>query len=193
MDSRNRLIRILRDRSYREGDFTLVSGQKSSFYLDGKATTLHPEGAHLIGEAACDLLEKEGLAKLGVIEGVGGLVIGADPIATAVSLAAYRRGHYWPAFLVRKEAKAHGTKRYTEGVENLSPGASLLVVEDVMTTGGSSLLAVERLRSEGFRPVAVLTLVDREQGGAEKVAEAGLRFLRLSTISEIRAALPRSS
>src|SRR4051812_28321077 len=132
------LIALIRKLSYREGDFTLASGKKSTFYIDMKVTTLHPEGAHLIGELAVETLKQAGIN----VGGVGGLTLGADPIATAVSLAAYRHGMIWPVYIVRKEAKDHGTSKYVEGTENLKPGASLIVLEDVVTTGGSSLKAI---------------------------------------------------
>ena len=175
------LTENIRNRSYREGDFTLASGKKSKFYIDLKATTLHPEGAFLIGELAFELIRREGLA----IDAVGGLTLGADPLATAVSLSARAHGVIWPAFIVRKEPKDHGTGRYVEGVENLKPGASVLVLEDVVTTGGSSLKAIERLREAGYRPVAALTVVDRQQGGEEAIRAAGVGFYKLLSISQI--------
>ncbi|MGZ3698784.1 MAG: orotate phosphoribosyltransferase, partial [Bdellovibrionota bacterium] len=147
------LAKLVKKLSYREGDFTLASGQKSKFYVDLKATTLHPYGAWLIGKLAVECADREGL----LVEGVGGLTLGADPLATAVSLAAREQGLHWPAFIVRKEPKDHGTARYIEGVENLRPGASLLVLEDVVTTGMSSMKAIERLREAGYNPVAGLT------------------------------------
>jgi orotate phosphoribosyltransferase len=170
--------------SYREGDFTLASGQKSTFYVDLKTTTLHPEGAHLVGEAAVALVRARGLK----VQGVGGLTLGADPIATAVSLAARQAGLFWPAFIVRKEAKGHGTGRYLEGLENLPSGASLLVLEDVTTTGGSAVAAVDRIHEAGFHCAGVLTVVDREQGGAEAFSKAGVPFFRLLTLKEVQQA-----
>jgi orotate phosphoribosyltransferase len=182
MDSRAQLQRIIRARSYREGDFTLASGKKSSFYIDLKATTLHPEGARLIGECACDVLAAKR------VDGVGGLTLGADPIATAVSLAAWKRGLEWPAFIVRKEPKKHGTSKYIEGTENLRPGAHVVVLEDVVTTGGSSMFAIERLRAEGYHVLGVLTVVDREEGGREFLEARGLKLFTLATLTEIRTA-----
>jgi orotate phosphoribosyltransferase len=180
--SKAKLIELIRKVSYREGDFTLASGQKSKFYVDLKATTLHPDGAFLIGELSAEILRQEDLK----IQGVGGLTLGADPLATAISLAGRSRGLSWPAFIVRKEPKDHGTSKYIEGTENLPAGASVIVLEDVVTTGGSSLKAIERLREAGYNPVAALTVVDREQGGAEKIRQTGVKFLSLVTISEIR-------
>ncbi len=177
------LVKLIRQLSYREGDFTLASGKKSRFYIDLKATTLHPEGAFWIGEAAMDLLAKTQLK----IEAVGGLTLGADPLATSISLAARARGKLWPAFIVRKESKDHGTSQFIEGKENLRPGADVLVLEDVVTTGGSSLKAIYRLREAGFNPVAALTVVDREEGGSEAIRKEGIPLFSLTTLKEIQA------
>lgn len=181
------LIDLIRARSYREGDFTLASGKKSKFYIDMKATTLSPEGAWLIGKLAVEAIDdyRNKLERLEVA-GVGGLTLGADPIATAVSLAAYEKGRIWPAFIVRKEPKAHGTSQYVEGTENLKPGAQVVVLEDVVTTGGSSLKAIERLRAQGYDPVAVLTVVDREEGGEAAFRQAGVGFIKLVSIGELQ-------
>jgi len=176
------LTQLIKKLSYREGNFTLASGKKSTFYVDLKTTTLHPDGAYAIAQAALELLKSENLK----IDAVGGLTLGADPLATAISLAAREQGLVWPAYIVRKEPKGHGTSRYIEGTENLKPGASVLVLEDVVTTGGSSIQAVERLREAGFNPVAILTVVDREEGGAEAIGKLGLRFLALTTLRAIR-------
>ena len=189
------LLRLIREKSYREGDFTLASGKKSKFYIDMKATTLSPAGAHLIGRLSFDLIRRFAEKRFAgggpssgtsTIRGVGGLTLGADPIATAVSLAAFAQGADWPAYIVRKEAKDHGTGRYVEGRENLPAKAKLIVLEDVVTTGGSSIKAIERLRAEGYDPVAVLTVVDREEGGETALKATGLEFLRILSISEIR-------
>lgn len=191
MDSRQQLIDIILEKSYREGDYTLASGKKSSFYIDLKATTLSAEGASLIGREICALLDREGwLQKTGA---VGGLTLGADPIATAVSMrsleAPFNRHHPRgiPAFIVRKEAKGHGTSKTVEGVEQLPAGAKLTVVEDVSTTGGSALQAVEKVMDAGFEVLGVVTVVDREQGAAEFFTQKGIPFRALLTISEIRS------
>ncbi len=183
-DPHYEVIRMIQALSYRKGNFTLSSGKKSSFYIDLKATTLHPEGAHWIGELAFKVLSNQKMK----IEGVGGLTLGADPLATAISLAAWSRKVVWPAFIVRKEPKSHGTTEYVEGKSNLKPGASLIVLEDVVTTGGSSLKAIRRLRVEGFHPVAVLAIVDRQEGGEEVILKEGVGFLVLTTLREISQA-----
>ncbi|MBC7693760.1 MAG: orotate phosphoribosyltransferase [Methylotenera sp.] len=181
------LLNLIREKSYREGDFTLASGQKSNFYIDLKATTLHSEGAYLIGKLTIQTLKDRAASLTSKIQGVGGLTLGADPLATSVSLASREAGLHWPAYIVRKEPKAHGTSKYIEGTENLPEGAQVLVIEDVVTTGGSSLKAIERLREAGYRPVAVLTVVDREQGGEEVFRNAGVEYFSLLTITEIRS------
>ena len=186
-DLKRDLIRLIRAHSYREGDFTLASGKKSTFYINMKATTLSAEGAWLIGRLATEVLSAYATERKLKIGGVGGLTLGADPIATAVSMAAYEKKLDWPAYIVRKEAKGHGTGKVVEGAENLAAGAPLIVLEDVVTTGGSSLQAIEKLRAEGYVPRAVLTVVDREQGGRECFVKAGVDFLALATISEIRS------
>lgn len=176
----------VRELSYRTGDFTLSSGLKSSFYIDLKATTLHPEGAALIGEGIVDqmtaLSRELAIPQWG---GVGGLTLGADPIATAASLAARARGIFCPAFIVRKEPKGHGTGRWVEGRENLKSRLPLIVVEDVATTGRSALLACERLIEEGYRPAAVVSVVDRQTGAREALESRGIAFRALVQISEL--------
>lgn len=184
MDPQTQLASLIKKLSYREGDFTLASGKKSSFYIDVKTSTLHPEGADLVGRLAVGLLLDQKIH----VDGVGGMTLGADPIATAVSLAAFQRDLHWPAFIVRKEPKGHGTGKYIEGIENLPQGGRLVVVEDVVTTGGSSLQAIDRLKEAGFEIAAVLTIVDREQGGREAFESKGYTFLRLLTLKDVQNA-----
>jgi orotate phosphoribosyltransferase len=179
---RRELIRCVRARSYREGDFTLASGAKSKFYVDLKGTTLHPEGASLIAELGARALMESGLK----IDAVGGLTLGADPIATAVSLGAWREGVTWPAFIVRKATKGHGTQKWIEGLEAIPRGGSVALVEDVMTTGGSAWEALERVQEAGLHPVCVLTIVDRQSGGPERFRAQGLKVLSLTTLSEVQ-------
>lgn len=183
MNDRQKLISLIRELSYREGDFTLASGKKSSFYIDVKSTTLHPEGAMMVGRLGFQMIRASGLE----VDAVGGMTLGADPIATAVSLTAFQAGTEWPAFLVRKEPKKHGTGQYIEGVDNLPKGARVIILEDVVTTGGTSLVACDRVRAEGFNPVAVLTVVDREEGAEKTFEEHGMKFIRILTLAEIRS------
>ncbi len=179
-----KLLKMILERSYREGDFTLSSGQKSKFYIDLKPTILHPEGAKLLGTLCADWIKREKLE----FDGVGGLTLGADPIVMSVSRAALDAGMMIPATMIRKEAKKHGTSRFIEGVENFKKNDRFLVVEDVVTTGGSALKAIEILKSEGFNPTHVFSLVDREAGGAEVFQKLGLQFHALFTLSELQEA-----
>jgi len=181
---RSRLIEVIRKLSYKEGDFTLASGKTSKFYIDLKATTLHPEGATLIGELGAQLLQS-GLIKA---DAIGGLTLGADPIATAISVVSFQIGFPIPSLIVRKESKGHGTDQFVEGKSNVSPGARVLVLEDVITTGGSSIDAILKLKKEGFEPVGVLTVVDRQSGGADRLkSEFGLNLYSLASIEEIQS------
>jgi orotate phosphoribosyltransferase len=180
---KERLIEILRSRSYREGDFTLASGKKSSFYLDVKESALHPEGAFLIGALVVDLIQRERLEPYAV----GGMTLGADPLATAVSLAGFANGLAWPAFIVRKQPKDHGTLAWVEGAKTYPRGARLVVLEDVVTTGGSSLKAVEKLEEAGFTVPAVISVVDRLEGARETIEARGMKFFSLCTLREIRS------
>ncbi len=161
---RNRLKELLRSKSLMFGDFVLVSGQKSKFYFDSKKTTLRPEGAYLVAAEILDLLQREGIRA----DAIGGMTLGADPIVCPV--AALSHGTDWPlrAFIVRKEAKEHGTGRQIEG--DLEEKSDVVVVDDVVTTGGSTLRAIEAVQQAGHNIVAVIALVDREQGGTEKLS-----------------------
>jgi orotate phosphoribosyltransferase len=182
--SKAHLVKILRERSYREGTFTLASGKTSTFYLDVKETALAPEGAFLIGALAVEALLNAGLKP----HAVGGLTLGADPLATAVSLAFFSVGMEVPAFIVRKQPKDHGTLAWIEGAKTFPKGASLVVLEDVVTTGGSSLKAVEKLEEAGFKVAAILTVVDRLEGARKTIEAKGLKFLSLCTLIDIRGA-----
>jgi len=182
--ARAKLLDLILEKSYREGDFTLSSGAKSPFYIDLKATLLHPEGAKALGELTTEWMKRSNLS----FDGVGGLTLGADPIVMAVSLGALAQGMVLPATMIRKEPKKHGTSRFIEGVENFKKGDCFLVVEDVVTTGGSAKRAIEILKDEGYRPTHLLTVVDREAGGREAFQKLGIEFHALFSLSEIRAA-----
>jgi orotate phosphoribosyltransferase len=177
------LLKMILEKSYREGDFTLSSGQKSNFYIDLKPTILHPEGAAMVGALCVEWMLTEKLT----FQGVGGLTLGADPIVMAVSLAALQKKIILPATMIRKEAKKHGTSRFIEGVENFRQGDHFVVVEDVDTTGGSAKKAIEILKNEGFTPTHVFSLVDREAGGALEFEKLGCKFKALYTLTELRA------
>ncbi len=178
------LLRMIVERSYREGDFTLSSGQKSGFYIDLKPTILHPEGATCFGALGVEWM----LSKTLRFEGVGGLTLGADPLVMAFSMQAFRKGIPLPATMIRKEPKKHGTSRFIEGIENFKPGDRFLVLEDVVTTGSSAIRAIEILREEGFQPTHVLSLVDRDSGGREAFRERGIAYDSLFNLDEVRQA-----
>lgn len=180
---KKKLLQILKERSYREGDFTLASGKKSNFYLDVKETALDPEGAFLIGALTFELMQREGLHPYAV----GGLTLGADPLATSVSLAAFANGVRIPAFLVRKEPKGHGTLSSIEGAKTYPKGAKLVVLEDTATTGGSALKAVDRLLEAGFAVDAVISVVDRNEGARVAIEARGIKFFSLCSLPEIRS------
>jgi len=178
---REELMAIIRELSYEEREVTLASGRKSNFYFDGKQTTLHPRGAVLVGKAFYDELKHFP----GPIEGVGGLTLGADPIATATSMISSMEGNPIPAFIIRKEPKGHGTGQWLEGRKNLKPGSRVVIVEDVTTTGGSSMKAVDRARQEGLEVIGIITLVDREEGARENIEKEGLTLRAVLTRTQV--------
>lgn len=175
---------LLATRSTRRGEFTLASGRTSSLYIDARLTTMSPEGLALIGPLGLRLLRQEKWD----VDAVGGLTLGADPIAYAISYASALEGHLLVrAFTVRKEAKAHGTGQLIEGPFRARD--KVAVVEDVITTGTSALRAVDAVRSAGGQVVGVLALVDREEGGREALESAGLQVRSLTRARDIVALL----
>ena len=178
---RERLLAILKGKSYEKREVTLASGRKSNFYIDCKQTTLDAEGAYLLGRLMYKKIEAMGET----IDGVGGLTLGADPIATALSIASFEANNPIPAFIIRKEPKGHGTGQWLEGRKNLKSGARVVIVEDVVTTGGSSLKAAKRAEEEGLTIVKILALVDRCEGGREIIEEAGYELDSLFERSEV--------
>lgn len=179
---RERLRALLREHSYRDGDFVLASGKRSRFYIDVRRTTLTAEGAFLTGELLLDAL----LATGWKVAGAGGLTLGADPLTTSMGVAAWRRGVSLSSFIVRKEAKEHGAGRKIERGGDLPDGCPVVVLEDTVTTGGSSLKAVEALREAGYLVVGALAVVDRLEGGAEALRAAGVPLHSLFTIPDLR-------
>jgi orotate phosphoribosyltransferase len=183
--ARSRLVEIVRRRSFSaDAETKLASGRSSTFYFDMKPTMLDPEGAHLIGELVLDALAGT------QAELVGGLEMGAVPLATAVAAASYARRRPLPAFFVRKQAKEHGARKLVEG---LAPGETLagkrvVVLEDVTTTGGSATKAIEALKGEGAIIDRVVTLVDRLEGAADAFKAAGIPFTPILTAADFRAA-----
>ena len=153
------------------GDFTLTSGRKSNYYIDGTRITLTPEGAYLVGKAIFDeLAESE-------VEAVGGVATGAYPMVTAVGLISHLEGRPMPIFIVREIVKGHGTMRRIEG--HLREGSRVAILEDVLTTGGSVMKAIEAVAKANCRVVKIIALVDREEGGSERLKKAGYSFTAL--------------
>jgi orotate phosphoribosyltransferase len=181
MDPRTRLLDLLAQRSARRGTFTLASGRQSDLYVDCRPTTMHPEGLSLIGPLGLHAIGERGWHP----DSVGGLTLGADPVSYAIAYASQLAGMPTRAFTVRKEAKSHGTGKLVEGA--YEAGDRVVVIEDVITTGGSALKAVEVLRAAGAHVVGVLSVVDREEGGREALEAAGLEVASLALASEIVA------
>ena len=164
---KRRLARLLMEKSYREGDFVLASGRRSDYYFDCRVTALSAEGSWLIGSIFNELL-----ADIDIV-GVGGMTLGADPLTTATTVISHERGRPLHGFLVRKEAKDHGTGQFVEGLGNFAPGARVAILEDVVSTGGSLLKAARRVTDAGLQVVAVCAVLDRCEGGADTVKAAG--------------------
>lgn len=185
--SRERLRTLLRTLSYEEREVVLASGQKSSFYVDVKQTALTGEGHALIGRlfyAQLVALEREGARAFAA---VAGMSIGADPLSSSLALTAHLAGRELNAIYVRKEAKGHGTGAYLEGTKSVPPGAHVILVEDVITTGGSTLSACTRVRDAGYVVSHVLAILDRGQGGRENLAREGLALHALFGLDALRS------
>lgn len=180
MNAREELKALLCAKSYEKRRITLASGRESDFYFDGKQTSLHADGARLLGHLFWERLQQGSR-----VEAIGGPALGACPLVTAISLTSALGAAGIPAFIVRKEPKSHGTAAWIEGVKNLVPGMRVALVEDVVTTGGSLLTAVDRVTEAGYTVTRVLTIVDREEGGREAFAKRGLQLEALFTKSEL--------
>ncbi len=171
------LIELVKELALEFGDFTLASGKKASFYLDCRKVTLDSRGANLIAAGMLELLGD------GLPDAVGGMAVGADPITGAVITTAGARGRRLKGFIVRKESKQHGKGQDVEGP--VKPGERCVIVEDTVTTGGSSLKAIEKVREFGMEVVEVLAVVDRLEGAAELFAEHNLPFRSLLTVEDL--------
>jgi len=175
---RQLLLELFCQLAYKEGDFVLSSGQSSSYYINGKEVTLHPQGALAVGRLLLSMLP-------GDTQAVAGLTLGADPIVSAVTVVSAYENLPIPGLIIRKEPKGHGTRAYIEGPP-LSAGAKVVVVEDVVTTGQSAMKAAERLKSAGYTVEEIIALVDRQQGGGELYQQKGLNFQAVFTIQDIQ-------
>ncbi|MGL5078745.1 MAG: orotate phosphoribosyltransferase [Waterburya sp.] len=172
------LLDLIIKYAYVEGDFVLSSGAKSSYYINCKQVTLRAEGALALGRLLFQLLPTDTAA-------VAGLTLGADPMVSAVSIVSAWSSQPIPALIIRKQPKGHGTQAYIEG-PSLEAGAKIVVLEDVVTTGGSALTAVERLQAAGYQVSQILALVDREQGGKELYQSKGIEFQALFSIKDLQ-------
>lgn len=175
---RQYLLDLFCQLAYKQGDFVLSSGARSSYYINGKQVTLHPRGALAIARLLLSMLATD-------TQAVAGLTLGADPLVSAVSVVSVYENRPIPALIIRKEAKGHGTMAYIEG-PSLPASASVVVLEDVVTTGQSALKAVERLTEAGYSVKEVIAIVDRQQGGSELYQSAGLKFQALFSIVELQ-------
>lgn len=178
MYDREALIALVRHKALKFGEFRLTSGKKASYYLDGKQVTLDANGARLIAEGILDLLDQ----REKMPDAIGGMAIGADPITASVVTMSSVRGTPLAGFLVRKESKGHGTNQYIEGP--VRPGQTAVIVEDVVTTGGSSLKAIERAEQFGLKVTGVIAIIDRMEGGAAAFANAGYELSSLLSIAD---------
>jgi orotate phosphoribosyltransferase len=175
---REKLKKLLKEKSILRGKFTLSSGKESDYYIDARLTTLHPEGVYLVGEIFLDEI-----AKSPEIKAVGGPTMGADPIVGSILALSNQKGVPLSGFLVRKGEKDHGTGKLIEG--NLKSGQSVAIVEDVLTTGKSIFWAIDAVGKSGALVKKVLVIVDREEGGRERVEEKGYEFFSIFRIGEL--------
>jgi orotate phosphoribosyltransferase len=184
MSLRDDLLTLLAARSAKRGNFTLASGRQSTLYIDARLTTMSPEGLALIGPLGLDAINAANWSA----DSVGGLTLGADPIACAISYASASSGKPVRAFTVRKEPKTHGTGKLIEGP--FRTGDRVAVIEDTITSGGSARKAIDAVRAAGGEVVGVLALVDREEGGRDALEREGVPVLALTRAAEIVARIP---
>jgi len=177
MDKRERLLELVRTKALRVGKITLSSGKVSDYYVDAREVVLDPEGAYLTGKLMLDMIEPEAVA-------VAGMTLGADPIVTAISVVSHIEGRNLSALIIRKEPKKHGTQKFVEGPA-LPEGSKVAVVDDVVTTGSSIIKSIERLRAEGYEPIQIVAILDREEGGSEKLKAAGYDLESIFTRADL--------
>ena len=177
---KKRLIELVLEKAFKYSEepvFKLVSGRMSNYYFNCKAVTLHPEGMHLIGNIIY------GMIKSGEIKGIGGLTLGADPISNAVAYTSFLKGAPVESFVVRKSAKSHGTMQWIEG--NVAKGDRVVIVDDVITTGKSTIEAITRAKEAGLNIMKVIALIDRQEGGRENIAARGYNVEAVVTREEV--------
>lgn len=182
MSQRDRLLELLRERSLETGDFVLASGARSTYYVDCRRTTMHAIGQVLVGQLGYQLLQSSGLDP----DSIGGLTMGADPISYAIAHTSALAGEPVNAFSVRKQAKEHGRGKRIEGC--FESGHNVVIIEDVITSGGSALDACAAVEAEGGKVLGVLAILDREGGGRERIEAAGYQVYCLFGISELLGA-----
>ncbi len=184
-DAKQQLLNILLEKSIKTGHFILASGKESDLYCDCRVTTLDARGANLIGQCGWDLVQQEILPQFPSISAIGGMTLGADPISLAIGMYSLdsEEGKELNVFTVRKEAKDHGRGKRIEG--NFQAGQDVIVVDDVITTGGSTIKAIDAIHAEGGRVLAALILVDREEGGREAIEATGVPVFTLFTRKSI--------
>jgi len=187
MTDHAQLTQLLASRSAQRGQFTLASGRQSTLYIDARLTTMRPEGLVVIGALGLKAIRDTWMTE-SVVDSVGGLTLGADPISYAISYASALTERPLRAFTVRKEAKTHGMGKLIEGP--FLSGDRVVVIEDVITTGGSALRAVAAVQSAGGVVAGVLALVDREEGGREAIEDAGIAVVSLATAQELLLLIP---
>ena len=180
---KKRLIELVIERTFKFTDkptFKLASGKKSSYYFNCKPTTLNAEGMYLIGHLLYDMIRQQKKWKM---KGIGGLTLGADALSNAIAYTSYLKSDPLESFVVRKEPKKHGTMLWVEG--NVKEGDRVVITEDVITTGGSTIKAIDRARKCGLKVIGVVVLIDRQEGGREAIEKLGVPVRTLLTREEI--------
>lgn len=179
-DMKKRLLELILEKAFKYSEepvFKLVSGRMSNYYFNCKTVALHPEGMYLIGNLIFDLIKNLD------IKGIGGLTLGADPVAYAVAYTSYLKGKAIEAFVVRKTTKAHGTMQWIEG--NINRGDRVVIIDDVITTGKSTIEAITRAKEEGLNIVKVVVLIDRQEGGKGAIEALGYKVDSIITRDEV--------